>query len=280
MLRSPIVAGRFYAETAGELAAEVDLYMEEGAAAAPALPPEAARPVALLLPHAGYVYCGRVIGATLSGVRLPRLLILLCPNHTGYGAPLSVWPGGAWRTPLGDVACDDAFIEDMTAHPPFTADARAHLGEHSLEVLLPFLRRLPGAPQRLVPLCVGTARPAVLRTAGAVLAGLIAGRDDVALVISSDMNHYETEKVTYAKDSIALDRVQALDPDGLLESVSRHGITMCGAAPAALALHVFRALLDAGRRALPKAAVVLHETSARVSGDTARCVGYAGVRFW
>lgn len=280
MVRSPVVAGRFYAAAAGALAAGIALYMEEGAAAAAALPPEAARPVALMLPHAGHLYCGRVTGATLSGIQLPRLLLLLGPDHTGHGAPLAVWPGGAWRTPLGDMACDDAFIAEMTAHPPFTADARAHLGEHSLEVPLPFLQCVPGGPRRLVPVCVGTARSAVLRAAGNILAEMIAGRDDVAIVISSDMNHYEPEKTAYAKDGMALDRVLALDPDGLLDVVVRHGITMCGAAPAALALYAFRALHEAGRRALPEAAVVLHETSARVSGDAAHCVGYAGVRFW
>ena len=114
MLRSPVVAGRFYAGTAEALASDVALCKKEGAAAAAAVPSGSAQPVAVMLPHAGHVYCGRVIGATLSGVRLPRLLVLLCPNHTGRGTPLSVWPGGAWRTPLGDVPCDDAFIASLT----------------------------------------------------------------------------------------------------------------------------------------------------------------------
>ena len=127
---------------------------------------------------------------------------------------------------------------------------------------------------------MGTAQPAVLRAAGAVLAELLAGRDDAAFVVSSDMNHYEPEKVTCIKDRAALDRVLALDPDGLLEVVSRHSITMCGAAPMALALYALHALRDASGRPLPRAAVLLHETSARASGDTTHCVGYAGVRFW
>lgn len=280
MLRSPVVAGRFYAGTAEALASDVARYMEEGAAAAASVPPEAARPVAVMLPHAGHIYCGRVIGATLSGVRLPRLLVLLCPNHTGRGTPLSVWPGGAWRTPLGDVACDDAFIAALTAQAPFAADPLAHRGEHSLEVLLPFLQSLPDAQPVIVPVCVGTAQPVVLRAAGAALAGLLAGRQDAALVVSSDMNHYEPERATFIKDDAALDRVLALDPDGLLEVVARHAITMCGAAPMALAQYALHALHDTARHPLPQAAVLLHETSARASGDTSHCVGYAGVRFW
>ena len=280
MIRSPVVAGRFYAGTAGALAADVALCMAEGAAVAAPVPPEAARPAAVMLPHAGHVYCGRVIGATLSGVRLPRLLVLLCPNHTGRGTPLSVWPGGAWRTPLGDVPCDDAFLAALGAHAPFASDPSAHLGEHSLEVLLPFLQLMPDAQPVIVPVCVGTAQPAVLRAAGKILAGLLAERDDAGLVVSSDMNHYEPEKATLIKDDAALERVLALDPDGLLEVVARHSISMCGAAPMALALHAMRERCGATRRPLPQAAVLLHETSARASGDTSHCVGYAGVRFW
>ena len=205
MLRSPVVAGRFYAGTAEALASDVALCKKEGAAVAVAVPPGSEQPVAVMLPHAGHVYCGRVIGATLSGVRLPRLLVLLCPNHTGRGTPLSVWPGGAWRTPLGDVPCDDAFIASLTARAPFAADSLAHMGEHSLEVLLPFLQCLPGTESVIVPVCVGTAQPAVLRAAGVVLAELLAGRDDAAFVVSSDMNHYEPEKVTCIKDRAALE---------------------------------------------------------------------------
>lgn len=280
MIRLPVVAGRFYAGTDTALAADVALCMQEGAAAAAPVPAEAGQPLAVLLPHAGYVYCGRVIGATLAGTRLPRLLVLLCPNHTGRGTPLSVWPGGAWRTPLGDILCDDTFITALTERPPFEADPLAHLGEHSLEVLLPFLQQVPAGPHTIVPVCVGTAQAAVLKSAGVVLAELLAGRDDAALVISSDMNHYEPEKATCIKDAAALDRLLALDPDGLLDVVARHSITMCGAAPAALALYAFHALSEAGHRPLPQASLLLHETSARASGDTSRCVGYAGVRFW
>lgn len=280
MLRSPVAAGRFYAGTAENLAADAALYMAEGAAAAAPVPPEAARPAAVMLPHAGHVYCGRVVGATLAGARLPSVLVLLCPNHTGRGAPLAVWPGGAWRTPLGDMACDEDCVAALISRPPFAADPLAHLGEHSLEVLLPFLQSLPDGPRRIAPVCVGTARPDILKSAGESLAAVLAGRDDVAVVISSDMNHYEPEKVACIKDKAALDRVLALDPDGLLDVVARHAITMCGAAPAALALYAFHALNDAGLRPLPRAALLLHETSARVSGDASSCVGYAGVRFW
>ena len=75
-------------------------------ASAPAKIDAAFRPWGLMLPHAGYVYCGRVLGATLAGVELPRTLIVLCPNHTGRGQTLGVWPEGAWLTPLAPLPVD------------------------------------------------------------------------------------------------------------------------------------------------------------------------------
>lgn len=277
LIRRPIVAGRFYPGDPEALAAEVDGFLN-----APRAPEAAAadagdsRPRAVMLPHAGYVYCGSVIGAALAGADLPRTLVLLGPNHTGAGAPLSVWPEGAWLTPLGPVPVDGGLAGRIHSQRPFSADVAAHAGEHSLEVLLPFLQRLPVGTPRIVPICVGVADPGVLRAAGSILAGALrdAGEGDVAFVVSSDMNHYESESATLEKDSAALDRVLACDPAGLLEVVARRRISMCGAAPMALALFALQALSDAPLRAR----LVMHDTSASVSGDTARCVGYAGVR--
>lgn len=282
LIRRPVVAGRFYPGDPEALAAEVDGYVGASRArdAAGADSPADAgdsRPRAVMLPHAGYVYCGAVIGAVLAGAELPRTLVLLGPNHTGAGAPLSVWPEGAWLTPLGPVPVDGGLAARIHSRRPFAADVAAHAGEHSLEVLLPFLQRLPGGVPRIVPICVGVGDPDVLRAAGGILADAVreSGEGDVAFVVSSDMNHYESESATLEKDDAALERVLACDPDGLLEVVARRRISMCGAAPMALALSALKSLSDAPLRAR----LVMHDTSATVSGDAAHCVGYAGVRF-
>ena len=112
LIRQPAVAGRFYPDGPEDLRQEVRHFLDAGAQALPA--PRHTTPVALMLPHAGHVFCGHVIGATLAGMRLPRTLILLCPNHTGMGRPLSVWPDGAWLTPLGPVTVDASLAAGLS----------------------------------------------------------------------------------------------------------------------------------------------------------------------
>lgn len=243
-LRQPAVAGRFYTDVPADLRAEVESFLKQGATlpASALAAGDAAHLAGLMLPHAGHVYSGRVIGATLAHVRLPRTVFLLCPNHTGLGTPLSVWPAGAWQTPLGPVPVDGEMARLLCeADEDFSADVMGHVREHSIEVLLPFLQVCAGdAPLHVVPVCVGTGQAPVLRTAGQRLARVLErcrSRDGQRplLLVSSDMNHYEDQRTTLRKDDLALDAALKGDADALLATVAREGISMCGAAPLALA---------------------------------------------
>jgi len=291
LIREPVAAGRFYPGSATALQAEVRAWLARGASSG--TPECGARPTGplhgVMLPHAGYVYCGAVIGATLaaswadprSGRDIPRRLLALCPNHTGMGHPLGVWPEGFWRTPLGDTAVDAELADALCAcGGGFAADTASHAHEHSIEVLLPFLQYLAGgdvAPLRITPVCVGVGSAAALRAAGPALADVLrrqtTGGEAVGIVVSSDMNHYEDQETTLRKDARALAKLLSCDADGLLDVTRRERITMCGAAPMSLALFAARA---AGT---PWAELCAHDTSAAASGDARQVVGYAGVRF-
>lgn len=272
LLRQPVVNGRFYPGSPDELTAEIAAFMGAPDKDAPR------RPWAVMLPHAGYMYCGKVIGQTLAGCELAPRLVVLCPNHTGRGAPLGVWPAGAWLEPRGPVPVDAALARELCeSGGGFEADTASHLGEHSIEVILPFLQGLSGDSLRgIVPVCVGTQSPKILSHAGAALAAILKRPEnaDVGLVVSSDMNHYENEKRTLEKDNLALERALAADPDGLLATVAREKISMCGAGPLALALYAARALGGASVE------LVAHDTSASASGDASHTVGYAGLRIY
>ena len=277
-VRQPVVAGRFYPGDPRALRREVEALLAPAANAAPGGAGEA---WGCMLPHAGYVYSGAVAGSTLAGLALPRRLIILCPNHTGRGQPLGVWPGGAWLTPLGAAPVDEALAKALTeAGGGFAPDIHSHLGEHSIEVLLPFLqvaREGRGEePLSIVPVCVGTRHPGALARAGEALASLLARPEnaDVGVVVSSDMNHYEDVRRTERKDALALGRALDADAGGLLRVVEEADISMCGAAPLALALHAARRL---GHVRVELAA---HDTSATASGDTQHVVGYAGLRLY
>src|SRR5512138_32300 len=106
MVREPAVAGRFYPGIAARLAADVDGYLR---------PADRKAARGLVAPHAGYMYSGAIAGEVYRRVELPERVIVLGPNHTGLGAPASLWPGGRWRTPLGELAIDAALTQALAA---------------------------------------------------------------------------------------------------------------------------------------------------------------------
>lgn len=298
MNRPSVLHGRFYEADPKLLALQVDAWLADESCAVrlPAelrgqlpgqLPAEVlslrdnleGKPLArgLLLPHAGHMFCGRVIGQTLARCRLPERLILLCPNHTGPGAELAVWPEGSWTTPLGDVPVDAELCEALLAEDGYKADMAAHRGEHSLEVLLPFLQHHTPTC-RIAPVRVSCG-PEELKTGAAGLARvlLLFARQgqDVGVIISSDMNHYATEDENMRQDTTALVPLLRMDAVNLFNTVHARGISMCGVGPATLALLAFTALEDF----LPpvKPHLVAYATSAEASGDSSGVVGYAGV---
>jgi AmmeMemoRadiSam system protein B len=230
-----------------------------------------------MLPHAGHIFCGTIIATTLSGMTLPRRLIILAPSHTGAGHPLGYWEEGAWETPLGDVPVDAGLGRELSAlDGGFAPDEKPHLREHDIEVLLPFLQTVR-PDLSILPIVVG--RPCSLPEAGRALAWLIRahageGEDGAALILSSDMNHYADEQETRRKDQLALKAFLSLDPAALADVVGSRRISMCGVLPALAALTAAREL-GAGR-----ARLMAYGTSSEASGDASRVVGYAGVRVW
>ncbi len=265
-MREPAVAGSFYPADPQRLRAQIErLFTEAGALE----PVAGAR--ACVAPHAGYVYSGLTAAHAFGRIEVPPRVVVLGPNHTGLGAALSVWPGGRWLLPFGAIEIDTEAVGALTsALPELVAEPLAHIREHAVEVELPFLQFRRPQGFRLVPIVVGTEEPALLEALGQALAAWVeACAEPVLLVASSDMNHYEDHETTLQKDALALERLEALDPDGLLATCRRHGISMCGRAPTAALLYAARRL---GAR---RAEVVDHRTSGEVAGDYTQVVGYA-----
>lgn len=266
MMRQPVVAGQFYPGQAPTLRRQVATLLAQAG------PREARHTVLAMVPHAGYVYSGPVVAKTLGQARLADRILLLGPNHTGRGRRLAVWPTGEWRIPGGSVPVDQALADALlTAAPRLTPDVEAHFGEHSLEVELPFLVATnPGC--RIVPICVAESDPGVLRDVAAAISGALTGlAEQVSIVVSSDMSHYLPQETAKQQDSLALDRILALDPEGLFRVVRQAGITMCGVLPMVLGMFVAKAL------GATKAVLAAYGTSGEASGDFRQVVGYAGV---
>ena len=282
-IRAPAVAGRFYPGRADELLREILEYTSAGKT-----PVEAGRIAAIgcVAPHAGYIYSGGVAGAVYARLEIPKRCVILCPNHTGKGRPLSIMANTTWQTPLGEVAADaEMGARLLRRFPALEENSAAHRAEHAIEVQLPFLQaRQPEL--NIVPIAIGTSDFDVLRGLGEALADVIAGRQEddpekdgqeedraekVLIVASSDMNHYESDAVTRVKDHKAIERVLAMDARGLWEVVMNEDISMCGFGPTIVMLTAAKLL---GATA---ATLVKYATSGEVSGDYESVVGYAGI---
>ncbi len=263
MLRSPAVAGQFYPGTSDQLRAEVESYLIGSEEPQPAL--------MAVCPHAGYVYSGRVTGQVLRRIEMPRRVILVGPNHRGIGAPVALMSDGAWATPLGEVELDGEMGRALKEqHSVISEDEKAHRFEHSLEVQVPFLQVM--RPDILLtPLCLSYLGLDDCLQLGDILARAIESvGEPVLLLASTDMTHYETAKAAEQKDRQALERILALDPEGLFQVVRSQGITMCGVLPTTVCLC---AALKLGAKS---AELISYTNSGEVSGDYQQVVGYAG----
>jgi AmmeMemoRadiSam system protein B len=265
MIRPPAVAGRFYPDDPGELRATIDSLLTSEIK-------KKVRARACLVPHAGYKYSGRVAGEVYQRVEIPARVILIGPRHFPRGAPVAICSTGSWQTPLGLAPIDASFAEKiMRACPLLREDAIAHGAEHSLEVQLPFLQRLAGS-FAFVPIVIGTVAYEDLESLGHALADAIrCEQEPVLLVASSDLNHYESDEITRVKDRKAIDRIVALDPHGLFDTVRNEGISMCGYGATVAMLTAVQAL------GATHAELVSYATSGDVNGDLREVVGYAGV---
>lgn len=267
MLRLPAVASTFYPGSPQDLSTLIAQYTHHDAAH----PPSPFR--ACLVPHAGYAYSGGVAGAVFARIAFPKRIIVLGVRHFPYGEEAAILCTGAWRTPLGDVPIDARLGAQIAQScPAFREDSVAHENEHSLEVQIPFLQYLnPGFT--FVPIALGTLDFHILTTVGQSLARVLSTHHDAFLLTTTDLNHYEDETTTRRKDTLAIEKILALDPAGLFDVCRRNKISMCGLGPT---IALLTALNQIGATSVE---LVQHTTSADYSGDTRKVVGYAGFLF-
>jgi len=218
--------------------------------------------------------------AALATDGTPKTIVILGPNHYGIGPDLAVPEADSWLTPLGELQIADDIRSDLLREfHPLRANDEAHAREHSLEVQLPFIQFLFGNDVRIVPITISAPARSMVRSAGALelsslgeaLAKVLAGRPAV-IVASTDFTHQESQASAERKDREALDCIEALDPDRLLQTVDERDISTCG--PLGVA-----AMLTAARKlGATKAKVLRYHTSGDVGAGYAYVVGYGAVQ--
>lgn len=273
MNRNPSVAHQFYPGNPSILKEMVKGFIAEDEKKGDVL--------GVISPHAGYIYSGKVAGKVYSRVNIPNNIILLGPNHTGMGERVSIFSSGSWRMPFGDIEINEDLARLIIEHiQDAREDTMAHSREHSLEVQLPFLQylnpRVKIVPITLMHIDLKGCLEMGKGLAGAVkayqrLAPASSKQGEVLFVISSDMNHYESQSITKKKDMEAIREILKLNLEGLWETVIKKGISMCGFIPTIVGL---KACMELGAKS---AELVAHMTSGDASGDYEHVVGYVGV---
>ena len=264
MLRPPAVSGQFYHGSSSRLEQQVSQYIQSATGKEKA--------VGIMVPHAGLMYSGAVAGAVFSSIEMPKTFVMLGPNHTGLGSRIAVMDDGEWEVPTGKLRIDRKLATRILENAQQAErDARAHTFEHSLEVQVPFIVHF--SPDiAIVPIALlSVTYDQCVQLAEAVAKAVQSVDYPVTVLASSDMSHFVPDRVARQKDKTALDRMLAMDPRGLFDTVVRERISMCGYLPATVMV-IASKLLGA-----TSAHLAHYMTSGDVSGDYDSVVGYAGV---
>ncbi len=270
MDRNPVVAGQFYPGNLEDLEAQVKQFLAQGA------PKDNNKQSKLaMVPHAGYMFSGGIAGRTLATANPARKVLLLGPNHTGQGAAWSVWSDGEWKIPGSSLKVDDKLAQEiLESDSNLQKDYAAHLHEHSLEVILPFLW-LIASDTTIVPISVSDPKLSNLIQVGQAIANCLKNSaEPVSIVVSSDMSHFISQEQAKAKDKMALDAIRELDPEKLYNVVRSNNISMCGVLAMTTGLVIANALESS------QAELIQYGTSGDIIGDYKQVVGYAGVCIW
>ena len=268
-VRQPAVAGAFYPAQPDELRRMLDDYMAQ--AEEPALP---GKLVALIAPHAGYIYSGKVAAhsyAQLRGRKFQRVVVV-APSHFEAFAFNSVYNGDAYATPLGNVPVDKEFAAKLAKLSPLIQlSTRGHAptqqqGEHALEVELPFLQRVLG-DFKLVPIVMGDQNYQTERALGVALAKMLKGTDTL-LVSSSDLSHYHTYDEATKMDDKVLKAIARWDYLSLSQNFESRTWEACGGGP------IVAVMIAAERLGANQARILKYANTGDVTGDRSRVVGY------
>jgi AmmeMemoRadiSam system protein B len=276
VIRLPCQAGAFYSSSAGALKKQIEecFLHRLGPGNLPKIEAGPRRLISLISPHAGYMFSGPVAAhgyhfAAEDG--RPDTVIVLGPNHTGYGSGVSIMIEGVWRMPLGDVEVDTELASEVQRSSELIdIDESAHRFEHSIEVQLPFLQYVYGSTFKFLPICMMMQDLETSCDVGEAIAKASSNRN-ILIIASTDLSHYEPHKIAEAKDRLAIESMLKLDANLLQSTVESKNISMCGYGP------VSAAIVASKKLGAAKAHLLSYKTSGDITGDQTQVVGYASL---
>jgi hypothetical protein len=272
-VRLPAVAGKFYPAEPGKLRQAIEEFLRDAARFS------TEKPLALIVPHAGYIYSGQICADAYRQAmgHTYDTIVILGVNHTTAGfRGVSLGDFSAFRTPLGDAKVDEEVVSALLPKcRDCSRSAEVHLEEHSIEVQIPFVQVLfPNA--KIVPAVVHPADLEMCTHFGQALAGAMKGRRAL-IVISTDLSHYPSSEDAAKADRATLEIIATLDPAKTKSFMTRLDVPKmdtraCGEASLLAGLTAAKALGAA------RAVVVGYANSGDVAvGDRSRAVGYGAM---
>jgi len=276
-LRSPAVAGSFYAGDSKSLNIQIEncfLHKIGPGKIPPVNPKKENNIIGLISPHAGFMYSGPVAANGFYKISLgvsPDTIIILGPNHRGFGEDISIMAKGKWKTPLGELEIDTDIAESILSNSKIIKnDKKAHQFEHSIEVQLPFIQYIFGNGIKFVPICMTHQDINTdIKIAHSICSSVV--NKNILIIASSDFTHYETQEYAKNIDRQAIDAILKFNPQKLYHIIYRQNLTMCGPGPVTTMLIACKAL------GAKKAELLKYATSGDVSGMYDQVVGYASL---
>jgi AmmeMemoRadiSam system protein B len=277
--RFPAVAGQLYPPAASELKSTLDDLFKKAE-------PRKIKGdiIALILPHAGYIYSGSVAASGFNQLdpgKKYENIFLIGSSHRIAFEGASVYASGDFITPLGTVVVNKSIAADLVKKYDFFSDRTdAHMQEHSLEVQLPFLQNKLGTGFRLVPIVIGTQSPEVCKKIADALKPYLNSKN--LFVISSDFSHYPSYEDAKKVDKITADAILTNSPDELLRVLGKNeeknipnlATSLCGWTSVMTLLNMTRYASDISTD------IICYKNSGDSEyGEKSRVVGYNAIAF-
>jgi len=287
-VRKPSVAGQFYDADKENLLKTIEECFQDdrGPGSIPKISNKEENLIGVIAPHAGYIFSGSIAAHSFNKIAdngFADTFIILGPNHTGMGSPISSMTKGSWMTPFGNVPIDKNIANKITKEI-IVDDNNAHMSEHSIEVQIPFLQYISDEKEfSFVPINMGMQDIKTSKEIGDIIYDSIIDSDKKIMIIaSSDFSHmgfnYMTmppegiriDEYTKNQDDKAIEKILKLDSEGLIKTVEDENITMCGYGPVAVLITVAKKL------GCKKAELLKYGTSYEVHPGSS-CVGYGAI---
>jgi AmmeMemoRadiSam system protein B len=263
-VRRPVIAGTWYPGDPSALRREIQRYLDDAVIEEPK-----AKPVAIVSPHAGYIYSGPVAAHAYKALdgHGYSTVVVISPSHRAAFPYVSVWPRGAYETPLGRIEIDESLCASLLESPIVRDDPLPHAHEHALEIQLPFAQYVLSS-FRLCPLIMGRQDLAACEELASALKMAGVSPEETLVIASSDLSHFHGSTRAEQMDLRVAGHINSFDIAGLSEDLQLSRAEACGGGPIITAL-VYSSLV--GRTC---ARVLRYAHSGHVTGDNSSVVGY------